>query len=103
MFELCAQSANKFHPQDWNSIRSHWFREITAYRRILCLHRQRVDISVALLNVDGTLDSRLAAILQGNGKGNGDSSYDAVNYCLTLLALHRYKDGPTVKYYTFTL
>lgn len=50
---------------------------------------------VALLDMDGTLDSRLAAILQWNGEGYGDSSYDTMNHGLTLLALHGYKrDGP---------
>lgn len=46
---------------------------------------------VALVNVDRTMDSRLAAILQGNGEGYGDSNYDTMNYCFTLLALHNYK------------
>lgn len=95
MFELCAQSSNILHPQHWNLMRStqrFWeIVAIVAYSRILRLHGQRVDVIVALLNVDGTLDSRLAAILRGNVKGHGDSSYDTVNHCLTFLALHHYK------------
>lgn len=64
---------------------------IVAYSRIFRLHGQRVDIIVALLNMDGTVDSRLAAILRGNVKGHGDSSYDTMNHCRTLLALYHYK------------
>lgn len=94
MFDPCAQSANMFHPEDWNLIKSTQHTQIVAmvaYRWIFCLHWQTVDVMVVLLNVDRTLDSRLAAILQGNGEGYGDSSYDTMNYCFTLLALHSYK------------
>lgn len=65
---------------------------MVAYSRILRLHGQRVDVMVALLNADGTLDSRPAAILRGNVKGYGDSSYDAMNHCRTILAVHNYKN-----------
>lgn len=76
---------------------------IVAYSWILRLHWQRVDIMVALLDVDGTLDSRLAAILQRNGEGYGDSSYDTMNHCLTLLALHSYKKDQLLTQCTFKL
>lgn len=91
MLELCAQS-NILHPQDWNLMRStQRFWEIVAYSRICRLHRQRIDVVVALLFVDGTLDSGLATIIHGNGEGYGDSSYDTMNHCFTFLALHPYK------------
>lgn len=91
MFELCAQS-NILHPQDWNLMRStRRFWEIVAYSRICRLHRQRIDVVVALLFVDGTLDSGLATIIHGNGEGYGDFSQDTMNHCFTLLALHLYK------------
>lgn len=100
MFKLCAQS-NLLHPLDQNLMRSQQFREIVAivaYNRILRLHRQSVDVIVAMLNKDGTLDSRLAAILRGNVEGYRDSSNDTMNHCSALLALHHYKGNKTVWY-----
>lgn len=67
------------------------FREIVAYRRIHRLHRQRSDVVVVLLNVDRTLDSGLATILQGNGERYFNSSYYTMNHCRTCQALHHYK------------
>lgn len=102
MFELCTQSSNILHPQDWNVTRPtqrSW--EIVSYSRVFRLHGQSVDVIVALLNMDGTLDSRLAAILRRNVKGYGDSSYNTMNHCLTLLALHHYKRNKQLGNYTF--
>ena len=45
---------------------------------------------IALLLLDGTLDSRLAAIILGNGERDGNSSNNTVNQSLARLALHSY-------------
>ena len=45
---------------------------------------------IALLLLDGTLDSRLAAIILGNREGDGNSSNNAVNQSLARLARHSY-------------
>lgn len=60
------------------------------YSRIFLLHRKSVCIVVGLLRVDGTLDTRLAAIRIRDWEGNRNSSNNAVDQRLTLLTLHSY-------------
>lgn len=61
---------------------------ISTYGRVLRLHRKRVQIVILLLLLDGTLDTRLAAIFYGDGEGDGNSSNDAVNHGCARLALN---------------
>lgn len=65
------------------------------YRRVLCLHRQLVDIAVGFLLLDWALDSRFAAIFIWNWEGNRNASNNSMHNgfaCLTccIWKIHKY-------------
>lgn len=62
-----------------------------AYRRIPSLDGKPVHIVITLLLLDGTLDSRLAAVFNGNREGNRNSGDDAVDHGFARLTLHSYR------------
>lgn len=61
------------------------------YRWIFRLHGKIVEVVVWLLLLDWTLNSRLAAIFDGNGERDGNAGDDTMNHGLTRLARHSWK------------